>query len=123
MITQTQVAFTTTAPGPFTLPHNLGALPGSEIFEFTTGGSVWFQTPTKYDANNLYLIASDTGVAGFAIIFAGATPQCVVYGNSTIRLQEVIDDALTLGDVAPTLALGGSSMLPALSIANDVMQQ
>ena len=123
LMTQAQVAFTTTAPNLFTLPHNLGVVPGSVIFEFTTGGSVWFQTPIKYDANNLYLVASDAGVSGFAIIFASTTPQCVVYGNSTIRLQEVIDDALTLGDVAPTLALGGSAMLPALSIANDVMQQ
>lgn len=43
-------------------------------------------------------------------------------GNSTIRLQEVVADAGTLGDVAPSLATGGSSQQPALSIANDVMQ-
>ena len=123
MASQTQVAFTTTASGPFTLPHNLGTVPGSVIFEFTSGGAVWFQTTLKYDATNLYLVASDAGVSGFAIIFASVTPQCVVFGNSTIRLQEVMDDAATLGDVAPALATGGASHLPALSIANDVMQQ
>lgn len=42
--------------------------------------------------------------------------------SSTIQLQEVIDDASTLGDVAPALATGGLSFSPALSIANDVMQ-
>jgi hypothetical protein len=42
--------------------------------------------------------------------------------SSTITLQEVIDDASTLGDVAPALATGGLSFSPALSIANDVMQ-
>ena len=42
--------------------------------------------------------------------------------NSSITLQEVIDDASSLGDVAPALATGGYAALPALSIANDVMQ-
>ena len=41
--------------------------------------------------------------------------------NSTITLLEIIDDAETLGDVAPALAVGGRSQAPALSIANDVM--
>lgn len=43
-------------------------------------------------------------------------------GNSTIQLQEVYDDASSLGDVSPGLASGGLSDAPALSIANDVMQ-
>lgn len=122
MVPQSQIAFTTSAPGPFTLPHNLGVVPGSAIFEFTSGGTVWFQSALKYDATNLYLIASDTGVQGFAIVFASTTPACVVYGNSTIKLRDIVDDASTLGDVAPVLSTGGSSMQPALSIANDVMQ-
>jgi hypothetical protein len=122
MLTQVQVAFTTTAPGNFTLPHNLGVVPGSVIFELTSGGAIWFQS-TKYDANNLYLVASGVGITGFAIIFASVTPACTVYGNSTIRLQDVVDDANTLGDVAPALSTGGSAMQPAMSIANDVMQQ
>jgi hypothetical protein len=42
--------------------------------------------------------------------------------NSNITLQNVIDDANSLGDVAPALATGGFSDAPALSIANDVMQ-
>jgi hypothetical protein len=122
MPAQTQVAFTTSAPGNFTLPHNLGVIPGSVIFEFTSGGVVWFQN-TRYDAENLYLVASDAGVTGFAIVFASTTPSCNMQNlNSTIRLQEVVDDASTLGDVAPALATGGASMAPALSIANDVMQ-
>lgn len=41
--------------------------------------------------------------------------------NSTIKLQEIVDDASTLGDVAPALATGGFSDAPALSIANDVI--
>lgn len=41
--------------------------------------------------------------------------------NSTISLQQIVDDALSLGDVAPALATGGMSDAPALSIATDVM--
>lgn len=41
--------------------------------------------------------------------------------NSTITLEEIVDDASTLGDVAPALAVGGYSQHPALSIATDVM--
>jgi len=41
--------------------------------------------------------------------------------NSTIKLKELIDDAETLGDVAPALFTGGFSSAPALSIANDVI--
>lgn len=121
MPASTQVSFLTIAPGNFTLPHGLGAFPASAIIEMTSGGTVWFQMP-RYDATNLYLTASDTGLTGYILVYSipplnNFTPQ-----NSTIRLQEVVDDASTLGDVAPALATGGVSMAPALSIANDVMQ-
>lgn len=63
------IPFNTSAPGNFTLAHNLGIVPTTVIFEFTDGGTVWFQNP-RYDATNLYLVASDTGVTGVAIVFA-----------------------------------------------------
>jgi hypothetical protein len=119
-----QIAFTTSAPGNFTLAHGLGVVPGSVIIEMTSPGIVWFQTPIQYDSSNIYLEASSPGLTGFIIVFAGAAQSYAntVQGNSTITLQEVVDDASTLGDVAPALATGGFSMSPALSIANDVMQ-
>lgn len=43
-------------------------------------------------------------------------------GNSSIQLNEVVDDALSFGDLSPTLATGGLSTSPAISIANTVMQ-
>jgi MinD-like ATPase involved in chromosome partitioning or flagellar assembly len=61
--------FTTTAPGNFILAHNLGIIPTTVIFEFTDGGTVWFQD-VRYDSTNLYLVASDSGVTGFAIVYA-----------------------------------------------------
>ena len=41
--------------------------------------------------------------------------------NSTISLQDIVDQALAFGDLAPALATGGFSSQPALSIGNDVM--
>src|ERR1039458_183596 len=105
MAVSVMVPFTTTQPGPFTLPHSLGVVPGSVIIELTAGGAVWFQIP-MYDATNLYLVASDAGLTGYAVVFAGSSPTSsvpMIQGNSTIRLQEVVDDASTLGDVAPAL--------------------
>jgi hypothetical protein len=63
------IPFSTTAPGDFTLAHNLGIIPTTVIFQFTDGGTVWFQ-PMRYDATNLYLVASDAGVTGVVIIYA-----------------------------------------------------
>lgn len=63
------IPFDTSAPGPFTLAHNLGLVPSTVIFEFTDGGTVWFQ-PQRYDDINLYLVASDTGITGVVIVFA-----------------------------------------------------
>ena len=69
MFANVVIPFTTVAPGNFTLAHNLGALPTSVVFEFTNGGTVWFQ-PSRYDYTNLYLVASDTGVTGLAFVYA-----------------------------------------------------
>jgi hypothetical protein len=63
------IPFTTSVPGSFTLAHNLGMIPNTVIFEFTSGGAVWFQ-PARFDDTNLYLEASDSDVSGFAIVYA-----------------------------------------------------
>src|SRR5271165_5156361 len=118
----TTVAFTTSAPGNFTVLNTLGSIPGAVIIEMTAGGAVWFQT-ARYDANNIYLVASDAGLTGFIVIYASASAAVnPVQGSSTIRLQDLVDDASNFGDIAPVLATGGSSDQPAISIANDVMQ-
>jgi hypothetical protein len=43
-------------------------------------------------------------------------------GNSSVQLQELVDDAQTFGELAPVLPVGGYTTGPALSIANDVLQ-
>src|SRR5258708_28780833 len=42
-------------------------------------------------------------------------------GNSTTRLQQIVDHAKTYPEVNPVLNSGGFSQEPALTIANDVM--
>lgn len=42
-------------------------------------------------------------------------------GNSTFTIQNLVDDARTLGDLAPTLPVGGSYDTVALSAVNDTM--
>jgi hypothetical protein len=42
-------------------------------------------------------------------------------GNSTYRIQDLVDDARTMGDLAPTLPQGGYFEVTALSAANDTM--
>jgi hypothetical protein len=63
------IPFTTIASGNFTLAHNLGLIPTTVIIEPTASGSIWFQNP-RYDATNLYLVASGSGITGVAIVYA-----------------------------------------------------
>jgi len=46
------------ASGEFTLPHLLGRKPVGAVILMTSSGAIWFQTPTLFDATNLYLVAS-----------------------------------------------------------------
>jgi hypothetical protein len=62
-----QVAFTTTAPGPFTLAHTLGVIPGRALIELTSSGYVWFQ-PVRHGASNIYLMASNAGLTGYVLV-------------------------------------------------------
>lgn len=41
--------------------------------------------------------------------------------SSTVKLQDCVNDAQRFGDLKPVIAVGGSSMEPALTIANLVM--
>jgi hypothetical protein len=51
--------------GTFVVPHQLGVIPSKANIIMTSGGQIWFQTPT-FDEINLYLVSSDGGVTGIA---------------------------------------------------------
>ena len=68
-VSVTPVAVTSPAPGNFTVAHGLGRVPGAAVFCPTSGGQIWFQSPTMYDATNLYLTASDDGITSLVILF------------------------------------------------------
>jgi hypothetical protein len=57
------------APGNWTVAHMLGRAPVCAIIQMTSGGAIWFQSPTSYDDVNLYLVASDAGVTGKVIVW------------------------------------------------------
>lgn len=64
-----QVSAAPSAPGNFTVAHLLGRSPvGVSVF-MTSGGAIWFQSPINFDATNLYLVASDTGVTAKVIVW------------------------------------------------------
>jgi hypothetical protein len=65
----TLVALAPSAPGSFTVAHGLNATPTAVLVSMTSGGQIWLQNPTGYDATNLHLVASDGGVTGNAICF------------------------------------------------------
>ena len=57
------------AAGNFTVQHFLGRAPVGVALRMTSGGAIWFQNPTDLDATNLYLVASDAGVTGKAVLW------------------------------------------------------
>jgi hypothetical protein len=69
VITVTQLALTPGAAGNFTVAHGLGVTPKFALMQMTSGGNIWMQTPTLFDATNLYLVASDGGITGIVTIW------------------------------------------------------
>lgn len=68
-ISITNVPIPTTPVTPFTLAHGLGVTPVAVIIQPTIGGQIWLQTPTSYDATNIYLVPSDAGLTAIAVCF------------------------------------------------------
>ena len=72
-----EIAFGPTTRGNFTVAHNLvamglGPIPSDVQVQITVGGdmgSVEFQA-LRYDAQNIYLVASEDGLSGYLEIFA-----------------------------------------------------
>ena len=67
--TGTPLALAPSASGDFTVAHPLGQAPMYVLIMMTSSGAIWFQSPTMWDADNLYLVASDAGVTAMARLF------------------------------------------------------
>jgi hypothetical protein len=67
----TNVTISSSTVGTFTLAHGLPKIPISVNIQMTSGGLIWFQSGTLFDATNLYLVASDSGLS--------ATLACFTY--------------------------------------------
>jgi hypothetical protein len=57
-----EIALAPSQPGNFTVQHYFGHTPKGLALRMTSGGAIWFQSPTDMDATNLYLVASDAAV-------------------------------------------------------------
>jgi hypothetical protein len=56
--------------GNFTVQHFLGRAPVGMALRMTSGGAIWFQSPTDVDGTNLYLVSSAAaGVTGKAVLW------------------------------------------------------
>ena len=64
----TTLLVTSSAPGNFSVPHGLGVVPSLIEILLTAGGVIWAQTPT-FDATNVYLVASDTGLTATISVY------------------------------------------------------
>jgi hypothetical protein len=69
VITVTQIALAPGAAGNFSVAHGLGVTPKFVLIQMTSGGNIWMQTPTLFDATDLYLVASDPGATALATIW------------------------------------------------------
>ena len=65
----TKVALTPSVGGNFTKAHGLSAIPQAVVIQMTSSGGIWLQSPTGFDATNLYLTASDGPITGTAVCF------------------------------------------------------
>jgi hypothetical protein len=73
-----EVALAPSSPGNFTVAHGLGVTPTSALIQMTSGGQVWFQAVTRFDSTNLYLVASDAGVTGKAVVLYAASSALTI---------------------------------------------
>lgn len=64
-----QISAAPSAPGNFQIAHLLGRTPVGVVILMTSGGAIWFQSPTLWDGTNVYLVASDTGVTAQVEVF------------------------------------------------------
>lgn len=63
------VALAPSAPGNLVVAHGLGKTPKAVVIQMTSDGAIWLQTPTGFDATNIYAEASLGGITADAICF------------------------------------------------------
>ena len=65
----TDVALAPSVGGNFTVAHGLSFTPSEVLIRMTSLAIISFQTPTGWDATNLYLVASDGPITGVAVCY------------------------------------------------------
>jgi hypothetical protein len=98
---QITVPLTPSAPGNFTVAHGLGSTPAViPTIVMTSGGSIWFQQPTAYDATNLYLVASAGGLTADAIVTDSGGGGLGNFGRYDNTVRNAIGEAIVGASIA-----------------------
>jgi hypothetical protein len=58
-----------TTAGNFSVAHGMAATPKLALIQMTSAGRIWFQT-ARYDATNVYLVASDSGLTAKLLLYS-----------------------------------------------------
>lgn len=66
--TAVQIPIPSTTRGDFSIAHGLGTTPQDVDIKIQSDGLIRFQSPTMWDATNVYLNASDDGLIGTLVI-------------------------------------------------------
>jgi hypothetical protein len=76
------------SPGNFTVAHGAPSTPTFALIEMTSNGTIWLQSPTSFDATNLYLTASAGSITGKAYVWVSPADAIVPFtsaaGNFTV---------------------------------------
>lgn len=83
-----EIPLAPTSPGPFQVPHGLGATPALVLIQMTSGDEIWL-TPNSwgalFDDTYIYLDASTGGATGNAVVWL-ARPYPVVVESTELSL-------------------------------------
>jgi hypothetical protein len=82
VVTVGVVSLSSVAPGNFTVAHGSPSIPIFVLIQPTSGGAIWLQDPTAFDATDLYLVASDSGVTALAYIWTATPDQIITFTTS-----------------------------------------
>lgn len=81
----TKIALSPGSGGPFTVAHGLGTSPTFVLIQMTSSGAIWLNTsPLRFDATNLYLVASDGGITGVAYVWTTSPDALLTVGPGDV---------------------------------------
>jgi hypothetical protein len=69
IVVRSRVSLAPADAGNFSVAHCLGRNPTLAVIRMTSGGAIWFQSPTRFDGTDLFLTASAGGITGYCEVW------------------------------------------------------